>query len=442
MDKKMSDTREIDPIFLYPCERNGSYVISIGKSEEYLHTPGENLIASANADLIEHIVTDLQRHSLVAISENNCLEGDPLEQISLYSLTSTQIDFWSDPERSIELEELVQMISGDPIANISPGPEQVDQLHQWRSVISLIEAENVSFHNIQYFIEGKSEVYNLAGLIKSAFDDGEASEKAVFIQLSVLFRSPICAWAFVFRQLSEGKLATALTQSADFVASIDFLATEKIETLRPLGLSEEDSEEFDAANYSKAERLARREVYQEQEHVLKICRQFLQLSSSSSPLKILIFKGESKYLEFKETLSWDVRKEEKAKHIETSVLKTISAFLNTDGGTLLVGVNDDGEILGLEMEIQKLHRGKQDKFLLHFKNLISEKIGAKFYPKLNWDIQLEDKKEVLVVNVQPASEPCFIEDAFYVRTNPSTDQLTGEKQFKYVIERFSPKGTG
>ena len=76
--------------------------------------------------------------------------------------------------------------------------------------------------------------------------------------------------------------------------------------------------------------------------------------------------------------------------------------------------------------------------MLHFKNLVNEKIGAKFYPKLNWEIQLEDKKEVLIVNVQPASEPCFIEDAFYVRTNPSTDQLTGEKQFKYVFERFKP----
>lgn len=433
----MSDTHEIDPIFLYPREHNNSYVISIGDSEEYLHTPSGNLIASANEDFIEHIVTDLQRHSMVAISENNYLEGDPLEKISLYSLVSTQIDFWGDPERSIEFDDLVQMIAGDPIANISPGPEQVDQLHQWRFLISLIEAENISFHNIQYFIEDKSEVYKLADLIKSAFDGGGAPEKVIFIQISVLFRSPICAWAFVFKKISEGKLATALTQSMDFVASIDFLASEKLEALRPLGLSEQATEEFDAKNYSKAERLARHELYQEQENILKICRHFLDLSNTASPLKLLISGGESKTLEFKQTLSWDTRKEEKAKYIENSALKTIAAFLNTDGGTLIVGVNDDGKISGLELELQKLHRGKQDKFLLHFKNLINEKIGAKFYPKLNWNIQLEDQKEVLIVNVQPASEPCFIEDAFYVRTNPSTDQLTGEKQFKYVIERFT-----
>jgi len=438
----MSDTHEIDPIFLYPCERNGSYVISIGHSEKYLCTPNAKLIEFTNEDLVEHIVLDLQRYSSVKISENNFLEGEPLEHISFYSLISTTIDFWSDADRSIEKEELVNMITNDPISNISPGPEQVDQMHQWRSIVSALESEGISFHDIQYFSNDKNEVLKLANLIKADFDSSANTKKATFIQLTVSLGSPICSWAFVYKNVSESQLATALTQSADFYAGMQDLTFEKLDELRPPGLSEEESEEFNDKNYSKAERLAWREMYQEQEHVLKICRQFLQLSSSSSPLETLILQGESKHLEFKETLSWDVRKEEKAKHIETSVLKTISAFLNTDGGTLLVGVNDDGEILGLEMEIQKLHRGKQDKFLLHFKNLISEKIGAKFYPKLNWDIQLEDKKEVLVVNVQPASEPCFIEDAFYVRTNPSTDQLTGEKQFKYVIERFSSRGTG
>ena len=437
--QRMSKSREINPIFLYPHERNGSYMISIGDSEEYLRTPGGSLVLSENEDLIEHIVLDLQRHSAVTILDNNVLGDEALEQVSFYSLISTQLDFWSDPEKSFENEDIFDLLRGDPITNISPGPEQVDQLHQWRSVIAILEDVDVSFHNIQYFIEDKSEVYKLAELIKSDLDTGEASQKAIFIQLAVLFRSPICAWAFVFKELSEGKLATALTQSADFVASIDILTSEKLDELRPSGLSEEECEDFDDENYINVERLARREMYQEQEQILKICRQFLDLSKSSSPLKTLITSGESKTLEFKETLSWDVRKKEKAKYIETSALKTIAAFLNTDGGTLLIGVSDDGAITGLDFEIFKLHQNKQDKFLLHFKNLINEKIGAKYYPKLNWDTQVADQKEVLVVSVQPASEPCFLEDAFYVRTNPSTDKLTGEKQFKYLIERFSNK---
>jgi hypothetical protein len=54
-------------------------------------------------------------------------------------------------------------------------------------------------------------------------------------------------------------------------------------------------------------------------------------------------------------------------------------------------------------------------------------------------LQNIDGALVLVVNAKAASEPCFLDDAFYVRTNPSTDQLTGEKQYKYMTERFALK---
>jgi hypothetical protein len=158
--------------------------------------------------------------------------------------------------------------------------------------------------------------------------------------------------------------------------------------------------------------------------------------TAADEIKARVRSGENKTLEFKETLSWDVRKGEKAKYIEISSLKTIAAFLNTDGGRLLVGVRDDGTIPGLKFEIEKLHQANSDKFLLHFKNLVHEKIGAKYYPKLDWELQDIDETLVLVVAVQPASEPCFLDDDFYVRTNPSTDKLTGEKQFKYVTEHF------
>ena len=161
--------------------------------------------------------------------------------------------------------------------------------------------------------------------------------------------------------------------------------------------------------------------------------------TAADEIKARVRSGENKTTEFKETLSWDVRKQEKAKYIETSVLKTVAGFLNTDGGMLLVGVSDDGSFLGLEAELDILHNGNTDKFLLHFKNLINAKVGAKFYPNLNWWILKVEVATILVVEASASSEPCFIDDAFYVRTNPSTDQLTGEKQFKYLTERFRLK---
>ena len=161
--------------------------------------------------------------------------------------------------------------------------------------------------------------------------------------------------------------------------------------------------------------------------------------TAADEIKARVRSGESKTIEFKETLSWDVRKQEKAKYIETAVLKTIAGFLNTDGGMLLVGVSDDGSFPGLEAELKVLYDGNTDKFLLHFKNLINAKVGAKFYPNLDWQVLKVEAITILVVEASASSEPCFIDDAFYVRTNPSTDQLTGEKQFKYMTERFRLK---
>ena len=159
--------------------------------------------------------------------------------------------------------------------------------------------------------------------------------------------------------------------------------------------------------------------------------------TAADKIKARVRSGESKTTEFKETLSWDVRKQEKAKYIETAVLKTVAGFLNTDGGMLLVGVSDDGSFPGLEAELNILYNGNTDKFLLHFKNLINAKVGAKFYPNLDWSVLQIETATILVVEASASSEPCFIDDAFYVRTNPSTDQLTGEKQFQYMTKRFS-----
>lgn len=81
----------------------------------------------------------------------------------------------------------------------------------------------------------------------------------------------------------------------------------------------------------------------------------------------LVRSGESKTVEFKESFSLDVRKGTKEKYIEQSSLKTLVAFLNTNGGTLTIGVSDSGESLGIEKEVEKFHKNN-DSFLLHFKN--------------------------------------------------------------------------
>ena len=94
--------------------------------------------------------------------------------------------------------------------------------------------------------------------------------------------------------------------------------------------------------------------------------------------------GESKILEYKASFSLDIKKGTKEKTLEQSVMKTLVAFMNSSGGTLLVGVSDDGAIRGIEDELTKFHKSSRDDFLLYFKNQLKHRIGEQFYSRLIW----------------------------------------------------------
>lgn len=160
------------------------------------------------------------------------------------------------------------------------------------------------------------------------------------------------------------------------------------------------------------------------------------LSRSDELLKI-IRRGESKTIEFKESFSLDVKKQTKEKYIELSALKTIVAFINTDGGVLFIGVKDDGEISGVEDEVNKFHKGLLDNFLLHIKNNIQNRIGEAFYPFIDHTIEELNGRKVLMFNCKRSKKPCYLDQKeFYVRTNPATDKLEGPKLVEYVRNHF------
>lgn len=159
------------------------------------------------------------------------------------------------------------------------------------------------------------------------------------------------------------------------------------------------------------------------------------LKSLSDEDKILgiIRKGEGKHVEFKQTFSKNIRTNQKDLDIEKATLKNIVGFLNTDGGTLLIGVSDKGEIIGIEEDFYN----SDDKYLLNFKNAINSKIGSEFYPLIDYGICSVRGKKTFKIGCLPSSEPCFYDEKeFYVRTNPATDKLEGRKQLEYIKNRF------
>jgi hypothetical protein len=90
-------------------------------------------------------------------------------------------------------------------------------------------------------------------------------------------------------------------------------------------------------------------------------------------IETMIVQGESDQLEFKSSLSWSYRGNQIDKRLESVVLKTIAAFANADGGKLIIGVDDEGTVLGLERDYVTL-RGSKDEFELHLRNLVQSAI--------------------------------------------------------------------
>lgn len=162
----------------------------------------------------------------------------------------------------------------------------------------------------------------------------------------------------------------------------------------------------------------------------------LDVLSESDQIRSMVRKGESKTVEFKQTLSLDTRKGSKEKYIEKMALKTIVAFLNTDGGVLLVGVDDNGAILGVQEEVAKFHK-KADKYLLYVKDLIKMQVGEEFYPYIDYKLMDVDGTDVLQVKCKSSVTPCYLGGKeFYVRTNPASDQLDGPKLVEYINCHF------
>ena len=121
----------------------------------------------------------------------------------------------------------------------------------------------------------------------------------------------------------------------------------------------------------------------------------------------LISKGESDSLEFKSSLRWAIPQGGIERVLEKAVIKTLAAFLNAQGGTLLIGVADDGTILGLEGDYRSLH--DRDGFELHLRKIISNAIGEAMHAFLTVTFHDIDDKDICQVVAQRSDHPVYVE---------------------------------
>ncbi len=156
----------------------------------------------------------------------------------------------------------------------------------------------------------------------------------------------------------------------------------------------------------------------------------------------LLKQQESKTLEFKSTLRWNLRDDKKdAKVVTHSVLKTIAAFLNTEGGDLLIGVADDRSIIGIGPDGFE----NEDRFMLHLSHVVQRGLGDRAGTCIDPKMQVVQGKSICLVSCQRSPEPVFVKwkgseanegGDFFVRSGPGTTKLEPESAKEYIRTRF------
>lgn len=156
-----------------------------------------------------------------------------------------------------------------------------------------------------------------------------------------------------------------------------------------------------------------------------------------------IKKGESDFLEFKSSLRWDYYQKAKNKVLEQVVAKTISAFLNSNGGMLLIGVDDEGVVLGLENDYNTLSKSNKDGFVLALTTLINNTLGKHSHKYISIKIFTVNKKEVCGIRVEKSNAPVFMikgeKEEFFIRASASSQPLGLKDTMAYIESNWGNK---
>ena len=155
----------------------------------------------------------------------------------------------------------------------------------------------------------------------------------------------------------------------------------------------------------------------------------------------LLHLMETLRVEFKSTARVPLKSDIPEKVINEGVIKTVAAFMNTEGGTLGIGISDDGDILGLQPDLEFKN---QDLDSYHnwlstlFMNTVGEANVAQFV-KIRFETA--DDKVVCLVDVEKVNKAVFADtikgkEVFYIRVGNTTRVLSGSEMINYIEGHF------
>jgi hypothetical protein len=164
-------------------------------------------------------------------------------------------------------------------------------------------------------------------------------------------------------------------------------------------------------------------------------------TSPQSRVLTMIARGESSSLELKSSARWNYSTKNHDKAIEDAIVKSVAGFMNAaSGGTLLIGIDDDGHVLGVEVDYKTIQPKGRDGFENWLTTLLGNRLGKPSLTHVGVSFVDIDGHDVCTVDVTPSPRPVFDtyrnDVRFFVRFNNSTRQLNTAEVLEYQERRW------
>jgi len=164
-------------------------------------------------------------------------------------------------------------------------------------------------------------------------------------------------------------------------------------------------------------------------------------SELEKDLSALIVRGEDDGLEFKSSYRFDYRQQKANKALESVIIKTIAGFMNAQGGSLLIGVADDGSIVGLEADYNTLNRKDQDGYTQLLMSAIADKLGTPACRLVRILFHRQNDKEVCRLIIFPSPIPIYAKEdnqsRFYIRTGSGTREMDIQEAIAFIKAKWA-----
>jgi hypothetical protein len=394
-------------------------------------TPAGDAVVHTRSEVIRHILDEFDAFGKIGLHDYRIVEPKVFSAFALYGLQKELIE---SQEECLSLH-FERCLCGDGIFYPAPGPnEEMAQRSRWQPIYAWIASLEMTMPSLcQYWGENMDNPEEDEEFRNNRDDyvppkHFVESIERIYKSLSPEHRSVVYALHVVHKVvLFPMLLALGKCNVNEYASGV--MAVHGVVAEDWAVLSLPDNEHFNE--------------FQQYRELARVSMEWLQLfPTPTNPADALLAEialGESARREFKSSLRWHIHKKQHDEVITHACLKTIAAFLNSTGGVLMIGVEDNGNICGIE------HDGfpNDDKFLLHLYNYIQEWLGNHHATRIKTELIEVNGKKVCRVECEPVSgDWAYLrrkgEEEFLVRIGPSSKPLKPSEIADYMVSKKLP----